>query len=105
MRQMGRLGTEELICGGVPYSVGDRVALLGKHVTHRPRVSADGAPLLRADGSPRQQRMTVPKRTRGEVIAVDAAAGTLTIRTDAAGTAAQPRGDAHRPGGGRGEPA
>jgi hypothetical protein len=29
--------------------------------------------------------MTIPKRTRGEVIAVDPGAGTLTIRTDAAG--------------------
>ena len=29
--------------------------------------------------------MTIPKRTRGEVIAVDTGAGTLTIRTDAAG--------------------
>jgi hypothetical protein len=85
MRQIGRLGTEELICDGVPYSVGDRVTLLGKHVTHRPRVSADGAPLLRADGSPRMQRMAVPRRTRGEVIAVDMAALTLTIRTDAQG--------------------
>ena len=45
----------------------------------------DGTLLLRADGSVRQQRMTVPKRTRGEVIAVDAATGTLTVRTDAAG--------------------
>jgi hypothetical protein len=85
MRQIGRLGTEELICDGVPYSVGDRVSLLGKHVTHRPRVSADGAPLLRADGSPRMQRMTIPRRTRGEVIAVDMAAHTLTLRTDAQG--------------------
>jgi len=85
MRQTGRLGTEELICGGVPYSVGDRVALLGKHVTQRPRVSADGAPLLRADGAPRLQRMTIPRRTRGEVIAVDLAAHTLSIRTDAHG--------------------
>jgi conjugative relaxase-like TrwC/TraI family protein len=85
MRQTGRLGTEEVICGGVPYSVGDRVALLGKHVTHRPRVSADAAPLLRADGSPRMQRMTIPRRTRGEVIAIDAAAHTLRIRTDAHG--------------------
>jgi len=85
MRQMGRLSTQEVICGGVPYSVGDRVCLLDKHVTHRPRVSADAAPLLRADGSPRMQRTTIPKRTRGQVIAVDMAAHTLTIRTDAAG--------------------
>jgi hypothetical protein len=85
MRQIGRLGTEELICDGVPYSVGDWVTLLGKHVTHRPRVSADGAPLLRADGAARMQRMTIPRRTRGEVIAVDMAAHTLTIRTDAQG--------------------
>jgi hypothetical protein len=85
MRQIGRLGTEELICDGVPYSVGDRVTLLGKHVTHRPRMSADGALLLRADGSPRMQRMTIPRRTRGEVIAVDMAAHTLTLRTDAQG--------------------
>jgi hypothetical protein len=85
MRQIGRLGTEELICGGVPYSVGDRVYLLGKHVTHRPRMSADGSPLLRADGSPRLQRMTIPRRTRGEVIAVDMATCTLTLRTDAQG--------------------
>jgi hypothetical protein len=85
MRQIGRLGTEELICDGVPYSVGDRVTLLGKHVTHRPRVSADGAPLLRADGAARMQRMTIPRRSRGEVIAVDMAAHTLTLRTDAQG--------------------
>ena len=85
MRETGRLGIEELICGGLPYSVGDRVALLGKHVTHRPRVSVDGAPPLRADGSPRMQRMTVPRRTRGEVIAIDMGAHTLRIRTDAHG--------------------
>jgi hypothetical protein len=85
MRQMGRLGGQEVICGDVPYSVGDRVCLFGKHVTHQPRVSADGAPLMRADGSPRLQCLTIPKRTRGEVIAVNVAAQTLTVRTDAAG--------------------
>jgi conjugative relaxase-like TrwC/TraI family protein len=85
MRAMGRLGDKELLAGDAAYAVGDRVAFLGKHVTHRPRIDSNGIPLLRADGSPRRQRLTIPKRTRGEVIAVDAAAGTLTIRTDAAG--------------------
>jgi hypothetical protein len=85
VRQMGRLGTQEVICGGVPYALGDRVCLLDKHVTHRLRVSEAGAPMVHADGSPRLQRMTIPKRTRGQVIAVDMAAHTLTIRTDAAG--------------------
>jgi hypothetical protein len=85
MRSMGRLGPEEVVAGGVQYAVGDRVTFLGKHVGHRLRRSADGAALLRRDGSFRLQRITIPKRTRGEVIAVDVAAGTLTVRTDAAG--------------------
>jgi conjugative relaxase-like TrwC/TraI family protein len=85
MRSMGRLGDRELVAGDAAYAVGDRVAFLGKHITHRPRIDSNGTPLLRADGSPRRQRLTIPKRTRGEVIAVDAGAGTLTIRTDAAG--------------------
>jgi hypothetical protein len=82
---MGRLGQEELLAGEAVYAVGDRVTFLGKHVARQPRVGLDGTPLLREDGAVRQQRMTIPKRTRGEVIAVDAGAGTLTIRTDAAG--------------------
>ena len=85
MRAMGRLGHEELLAGEAVYAVGDRVTFLGKHVTHQPRLDPDGTPLLRAYGAVRQQRMTLPKRTRGEVIAVDTGAGTLTIRTDAAG--------------------
>ena len=85
MRALGRLGHEELLVGEAVYAVGDRVTFLGKHVTHQPRLDPDGTPLLRADGAVRQQRMTIPKRTRGEVIAVDTGAGTLTIRTDAAG--------------------
>ena len=85
MRAMGRLGQEELLAGEAAYAVGDRVTFLGKHVAHQPRVGPDGSSLLREDGAVRQQRMTIPKRTRGEVIAVDARAGTLTIRTDAAG--------------------
>ena len=85
MRAQGRLGTEELVAGGVAYSVGDRVAFLGKHVMYQPRRSPDGSVLLREDGSPRHQRVTIPKRMRGEVSALDAAAGTLTIRTDAQG--------------------
>ena len=85
MRAMGRLGQEELLAGEAVYAVGDRVTFLGKHVARQPRVGLDGTPLLREDGAVRQQRMTIPKRTRGEVIAVDAGAGTLTIRTDAAG--------------------
>jgi ATP-dependent exoDNAse (exonuclease V) alpha subunit len=84
-RAMGRLGHEELLAGDAAYAVGDRVTFLGKHVAHQPRLGPDGTPVLRADGAVRQQRMTIPKRTRGEVIAVDAGAGTLTIRTDAAG--------------------
>ena len=83
LRAMGRLGREEVLVDDAAYAVGDRVAFTGKHVTYHPRVGPDGAPLLRADGSPRRQRLTIPKRTRGEVIAVGA--GTLTIRTDAAG--------------------
>jgi hypothetical protein len=85
MRAMGRLGHEELLAGETVYAVGDRVTFLGKHVTHQPRLDPDGTPLLRADGAVRQQRITIPKRTRGEVIVVDTGAGTLTIRTDAAG--------------------
>jgi hypothetical protein len=85
MRAMGRLGAEELLAGEAAYAVGDRVTFLGKHVARHSRQGLDGTPLLRADGTVRQQRMTIPKRTRGEVIAVDPGAGTLTIRTDAAG--------------------
>jgi hypothetical protein len=85
MRAMGRLGREELLAGEAAYAVGDRVNFLGKHVAHQPRLGPDGTPLLRTDGAVRQQRMTIPKRTRGEVIAVDTGAGTLTIRTGAAG--------------------
>jgi len=85
MRAMGRLGDEELLVGEAAYAVGDRVTFLGKHVAHQPRLFPDGTPVLRADGTVRQQRMTIPKRTRGEVIAVDIGARTLTIRTDAAG--------------------
>jgi hypothetical protein len=85
MRAMGRLGDDELIAGDVPYAVGDRVAFLGKHVAYRARLDPDDSPVLRDDGSPRLRRMTIPKRTRGEVVAVDVVAGTLTIRTDAAG--------------------
>ena len=85
LRAMGRLSQEELLAGGTAYAVGDRVTFLGKHLARQPRLGPDGSPLLRADGTARQQRMTIPKRTRGEVIAVDAGAGTLTIRTDAAG--------------------
>jgi hypothetical protein len=62
MRSMGRLGDKELVAGDAAYAVGDRVAFLGKHVTHRPRVDSNGTPLLRADGSPRRQRLTIPKR-------------------------------------------
>ena len=73
------------MAGEAAHAVGDRVTFLGKHVGRHPRLGPDGTPLLRGDGSVRQQRMTIPKRTRGEVVAVDVGAGTLTIQTDAAG--------------------
>jgi hypothetical protein len=85
MRAQGRLHPVEVVAGGVPYSVGDRVAFLAKHVMFQPRRGSDGDILLRADGSPRQQRLTIPKRTRGEVIGVDPVAGTISVRTDTAG--------------------
>lgn len=54
-------------------------------VGHRIRVSADRTPLLREDEATRQHRITIPTRTRGRVSAVDVAAGTLSVRTDAGG--------------------
>ena len=85
MDQMGRLGSARVQCGQLEYAAGDRVSFGAKHVASRPRVDQDGRPLLRKDGTPRVRLVTTPKRTRGEVIAVDPDAGGITVQTDAQG--------------------
>lgn len=98
MEVMGRLGERlqvdarggdrDASCDGAAVrelAVGDRVAFANKHVRWEPRIGEGRQALLRRAGAPRMRKVTTPRRTRGEVIAVDVEEQTITVRTDAAG--------------------